>query len=219
MKPYIVGICGGSGSGKTFLLNKLLEYLPLEHISLISQDNYYKKFEEHPKDEDGLVNFDHPNALNLDAFVWDMEKLTNGESISVQEYTFNNPDISPRTLHYSPTPIIILEGLFIFHKKELYRLIDLKLFVDTDEHLRLTRRLVRDYKERTYSYQATLRDYNKFVAPMFQKYVAPAKRMCDIIIPNNTYQEKTIKVLANHLKAMIERETIKPLYRSHAFSS
>ncbi|RMG27805.1 MAG: uridine kinase [Bacteroidetes bacterium] len=205
-KPYIVGICGGSASGKTFLLKQLLSQLPQERVNLISQDNYYKQYEQQKKDEEGLVNFDHPESVDLDAFVRDVKTLIGGKPVSIQEYTFNNPASTARTLHYHPTDLLVLEGLFIFYHPELYKLIDLKIFVDADEHIRLTRRLRRDHSERGYSFDSILRDYSRFVAPMYEQYVAPAKKVCDLIIPNNKHMYKAIQVLVNHLKMILEEK-------------
>ncbi|MCB0835916.1 MAG: uridine kinase [Bacteroidetes bacterium] len=202
-KPYIVGICGGSASGKTFLLNQLMSQLPGEKLSLLSQDNYYKKLEDQMKDEEGLVNFDHPDSINLEQLMLDVQKLTKGQSFELQEYTFNNPNKVPKVFTYSPTPILILEGLFIYHKPALSQLIDLKLFIEADEHIKLSRRLKRDHAERGYSIESILRDYEKFVAPMYHRYVAPTRTNCDMIIPNNKHMYKAIQVLVNHLRTII----------------
>lgn len=199
-KPYIVGICGGSASGKTYLLHRLLHLLPSDEVCLVSQDNYYKKFEDQIKDEDGLVNFDHPDSIDLGTYARDVQRLLAGETITLPEYTFNNPEVQPRMLTFHPAPLIIVEGLFIYYHAELRCLIDLRIFVDADEHVRLTRRLRRDHSERGYSFDSILRDYSKFVAPMYEEYVAPMKKDCDIIIPNNRHMDNAIGVLATYLR-------------------
>ena len=204
-KPYFVGICGGSASGKTFMLEQLMSQLPKDKVTLISQDNYYKKFEDQIKDVEGLVNFDHPDSINLDALMNDVQRLIKGESFEMEEYTFNNPAKVPKMLSFSPSPIIILEGLFIYHNPALAQLIDLKLFIEADEHIKLSRRLKRDHKERGYSIESILRDYEKFVAPMYHQFVAPTRIACDIIIQNNKHMYKAIQVVVNHLGAMLER--------------
>ncbi len=200
---YIIGICGGSASGKTYLLERMLARFPKGKCTLISQDNYYKNRAEQVKDEDGLVNYDHPDSLNLDKFVADVKELMAGKSIDVQEYTFNNPDITPQIFTYHPTPIIILEGLFVFHKPELNRLMNLKLFVEADEHIRFSRRLVRDVQQRNYSFDETIRDYNKFVAPMYAQFVAPTQKQCDFIIPNNHNMDTATEVIISYLNTVI----------------
>ncbi|MEM7513247.1 MAG: uridine kinase [Bacteroidota bacterium] len=201
-KPYIVGICGGSASGKTFLLNQLREQLKDLTISEVSQDNYYKPLEDQVKTPEGLVNFDHPDSLLLEELYVDMDQLIQEKSITREEYTFNNPTATASMLKIDPSPVIILEGLFIYHLPELRRLIDLKVFVEAEEHIKLARRLRRDISERGYSLESILTDYTKFVAPMYEKYVEPTKRECDLIIPNNRHMYKAINVLVNHIRAV-----------------
>ncbi|MEL6628245.1 MAG: uridine kinase [Bacteroidota bacterium] len=203
-KPYILGICGGSASGKTFLLSQLLQQFSPETVTLISQDNYYHPLEKQTRTPDGLVNFDHPDSLDLDRFVGDMNKLIKGETVTLQEYTFNNPNRTPQMISYRSAPIIIVEGLFIFHKEEMARLIDLKIFVDAAEHIRLARRLRRDTTERGYSTESILRDYEKFVAPMYQKFVAPARDQSDMVVMNNQHMYKAIRVIINHLQTILK---------------
>lgn len=200
---YIIGICGGSASGKTYLLERILARFPKEKCTLISQDNYYKIREEQRVDEDGLVNYDHPDSLNLDKFVADIKELISGKTIKVQEYTFNNPNTAPKIFTYHPTSIIILEGLFVFHRPELNSLMNLKLFVDADEHIRFSRRLKRDVQERNYSFDETIRDYNKFVAPMYAQFVAPTQKQCDFIIPNNHNMDIAIEVIISYLNTIV----------------
>ena len=198
-KPYLLGICGASGSGKTFLLNKLLERLGAENITLVSQDNYYRKLEDQVREPDGRVNFDHPQSFEMDRWVEDMRKLMAGTSIHLDEYTFNNPAHPPRKISYHPNPLIILEGLFIFYPEAMDELYDLKVFVEADEHIRLSRRLRRDQTERGYSMDSILIDYQRFVAPMYQQFIAPEKMNSDLIIPNNTNMDRAVEVLCHHL--------------------
>ena len=205
-KPYIIGICGGSASGKTFLLRQLINQLPEEDLTLISQDNYYKKLEEQERDEEGLVNFDHPNSVNLERLEQDLHSLIEGKTVELEEYTFNNPKITPRLLSLRPTPLVILEGLFIFYRPEIAQLIDLKVFVEADEHIKLARRIRRDHSERGYSIESILRDYEKFVAPMYHRFVAPTRKVCDLIIPNNKRMYRAVQMMVNHLRAVLEEK-------------
>ncbi len=202
-KPYILGICGGSASGKTFLLQQLMSAFGPEQVTLVAQDNYYKKLEEQRREADGLVNFDHPDSVKLDELLRDLDRLRKGQSIEIEEYTFNNPNKLPRTLVMRPAPLMIVEGLFVFHLAELAQRQDLKVFVDAQEHVRLARRLQRDTTERGYSMESILRDYQRFVAPMYQQYVEPSKRHADLIIPNNKHLYKAVQVLINHLRATV----------------
>lgn len=196
---YIVGICGGSASGKTHLLRALKRHFSGNQMSLISLDNYYKPIAEQKLEPNGRINFDHPQSLDLEKCAEDVNRLINGESFSLQEYTFNNHEITPKTFHYSPTPIIIVEGILVFYHKPLADLMNLKIFVEADEHIRLVRRLRRDLKHRNYSYDDTLHDYEHFVAPMYKQFVEPTKYGCDMIIMNNHKMQAAIEVITNHL--------------------
>lgn len=202
-KPYIVGICGGSASGKTFLLNQLFSHFNPEQITLVSQDNYYKELKNQKIDEEGLVNFDHPDSLRMDDLYADMKRLMKGETLEIDEYSFNNPSHVSKKVTMIPAPVIVLEGLLIFTHIGLAKLVDLKIFVDADEHIKLARRLRRDHQERGYSVESILRDYEKFIAPMYDQYVAPAKKNADLIIPNNKHMYRAIQVLVNHIKTVI----------------
>lgn len=206
-KPYIIGICGGSASGKTFLLNQLLNQFTEEQVTLVSQDNYYRPLEDQHRDEEGLVNFDHPDSVDLDKLHADLKLLMEGKTLHIKEYTFNNPKVHARTLELRPNPIIILEGLFVYYRQDLAQLIDLKVFVEADEHVKLTRRLRRDHTERGYTIESILRDYDKFVAPMYHRYVAPSKQIADLIVLNNRRMYKAIQVLIHHLHAILTEKT------------
>jgi len=201
--PYIVGICGGSGSGKTYLLQQLMRHFSTAHATLISQDNYYRPIHELPVNEDGLINFDHPEAVNLDRLVQDLDLLKQGNSIELLEYNFNNPAVQPKPITYHPAPIMIIEGMFVLHYKPLLAQMALKIYIEADEHIKLVRRLKRDAEERGYPFEVVLRDYEKFVAPMYQRYVAPTRKDSDLIIPNNNQIDTAITVLVHHLKTIL----------------
>jgi uridine kinase len=198
-KPYLIGIAGGSASGKTTLLRKLLDQFNEEQLTLISQDNYYISKDKLPKTEDGEVNFDHPDALDLERLSLDLQKVASGQTISVQEYTFNNPTIVPKTIVYRPSSIVVVEGLFVLTHAGISNMLDLKVFVDADEHIRLSRRIRRDFEERGYSLDQVLDYYERFVVPMYRKFIEPTKFDCDLIIPNNTHMQRAIEVLMHHL--------------------
>lgn len=202
-KPYLVGISGGSASGKTFLLRKLMERYPSQQITLISQDNYYRAYQDLPTNEDGEVNFDHPDALDLDAFAKDIARLCKGEEVRLMEYTFNNPAIVPKELVYTPSALILVEGLFVFTHPDVAKQLNLKIFVDADEHIRLSRRIRRDFAERGYSLDEVLVYYEKFVVPMYRKYIEPFKYECDLILPNNLAIDKAVEVVMHHLDRIV----------------
>jgi uridine kinase len=202
--PYIVGICGGSASGKSFLLEQLMQSLPADQLTHISQDNYYRKYEDQQKDDEGLVNFDHPDAVDLDMLHADVMRILGGEVVTVQEYTFNNPNQVPAMIRMEPRPLLILDGLFIFYHQPLAHLMDLKVFVEADEHIKIGRRIRRDGQERGYSLDSVLRDYERFVAPMYQRYVEPTKWSSDLIVPNNQHMNKAIQVLVHYLNGVLK---------------
>lgn len=208
VQPYFVGISGGSGSGKTTLLRSLVQRFGDQALTLISQDNYYISLESIPRDLGGEVNFDHPDALDLEALAADLEKLRRGESFELMEYTFNNPAITPQKLTFRPSPIIVIEGLFVFNHPRVNALLDLKIFVDTSEHLRLSRRIRRDAEERGYGLEEVLGYYERFVVPMYRQHIEPWKSDCDILVPNDRHMERSTVVLIDHLEAILRRRGV-----------
>lgn len=205
-KPYFLGISGGSASGKTYLLKHLLKRYSGDDITLISSDNYYRSREELPRDADGDFNFDHPKALDLDRLAADLRLIASGKTITIEEYTFNNPDIVPKTLYYRPSPIVLVEGLFVFYHEGISDCLDLRVFVDADEHIRLSRRIRRDAAERGYGLDQVLDYYSKYVAPMYHKYIEPYKYSCDMIFPNNMHMDRSASVLESHLDTLLKKE-------------
>jgi uridine kinase len=202
-KPFIVGITGGSASGKTSFLRNLLNAFSEQEICLVSQDNYYKPREEQPIDENGIYNFDLPQSINAHEYARDIEKLCNGETVYRLEYTYNNLNIVPKTLIFKPAPIIVVEGIFVFYFSEIAKLLDLKIFIDAKEHIKLKRRIYRDQVERGYDINDVLYRYEKHVAPTYERYIEPFKNEADIIIPNNSHYQKPLEMLVCYLKTKI----------------
>ncbi len=186
-KPFIIGITGASGSGKTFFLKCFLEHFTNEEVTLISQDDYYFPVNANmTSEENKLYNFDLPETINHEHFIDDIGKLINQETIYKKEYTFNNPSLTPKVLEIKPAPILIIEGLFILHFREIAALFDLKIFVDADNEVALQRRINRDLIERGYSHDDVLYKWDNHVLPAYQQYLLPYKDECDKIIINNT---------------------------------
>lgn len=192
-KPFTIGIAGSSGSGKTFFLNSFLRHFATGEITLISQDDYYIPANTKTKQENRLYNFDLPTAIDREAFHRDVTDLFNGKTIYRQEYTFNNPEIKPEILAISPAPILMVEGLFIFHYEEINALLDYKIFIDADEDIALGRRLKRDLVERGYDHDDVMYKWVNHVVPCFQTYLLPYKSLCDLIIHNNTDEPDMIE--------------------------
>ena len=199
-KPYIIGITGGSGSGKTSLLKELTNSFSSTDICVISQDDYYKPKDEQVKDQLGIENFDLPRSINSNELVTDIIKLIAGEIVKREEYTFNNVDAEPKTLVFKPAPIIIVEGLFVFHFQEIRKLLDLKVFMHAKENLKVIRRIKRDRLERNYPLDDVLYRYEKHVMPTFEQYIAPYIDKADIIINNNTNFIPALDVLKSFLR-------------------
>jgi len=204
-KPYLVGIIGGSGSGKTYFLNRLLEGLGAENACLISQDHYYKPKEEQPVDKNGWVNFDLPQSIDEAALTHDIRRLMRGEEVVRQEYTFNNAEKVPEQLLFSPRPVIIIEGLFVCSFLKVSEMLDLRVFIETKMHLKIKRRIIRDSIERGYDLDDVLYRYEHHVAPAYEKYVAPYRDEADLIVPNNTTCDTAASVLVNHLNTFLNR--------------
>lgn len=207
-KPYLVGITGGSASGKTLFLKSLKEKFGADEICFISQDDYYKPLDQQVRDENGEVNFDLPESVDLPRFHADLLNLAAGKTIKKQSYNFNNPNEPVEWLDFNPAPIIIIEGLFIFYYNDIFDMLSLKLFVDADEDLKLQRRLQRDVTERNIPQDLVLYQWQYHVQPAFQKYLSPYREMADIIILNNSHFTTSLQVVENHFKTLLAETKI-----------
>jgi len=206
MTPFIIGITGGSGSGKTSLINELRANFSKEQICLISQDNYYRPIEQQKLDENGVVNFDLPKSIDKAAFLKDVKQLLRGEKVVQLEYTFNNRDAIPKEIILHPAPIILVEGLFVFHYKKMMKLLDLKVFVHAKENLKVIRRITRDRVERNYPLDDVLYRYENHVLPTYEKYIEPYKERADIIINNNLNYKGGLFVLEGFLRDFLKNK-------------
>jgi len=201
--PYIVGIAGGSASGKTTFITKLKKHYHNGQLCIISQDHYYKALSEQTVDENGNVNFDLPDGIDFRRLVKDINKLKAGKDAKIVEYTFNNPQKFPKTITFEPAPIIIIEGLFIYTDAKLSKLFDLKLFIDAEMDVMLERRLQRDTKERAYSEDQIRYQWDFHVKPSYDKYLLPYRNEVDLVIVNNKSFKRGLEVLKNHLDQFV----------------
>ncbi len=201
--PFLVGITGGSASGKTTFLNRLLASFPEDQICLISQDNYYHPRDQQLVDAQGVYNFDLPGSIDAATYAADVLALSQGREVRRQEYTFNNPAATPKQLVFRPAPIVVVEGIFVFHFAEIAKLLDLKVYIDAQEHVKLHRRIIRDRDERGYDLADVLYRYTHHVAPTYEKFIAPYKHEADVVIPNNQHFEKGLEVLVGFLKGKV----------------
>ena len=197
---YVLGIAGGSASGKTYILSSLLKHFTESEICLISQDHYYKPIHEQPLDNKGIVNFDMPEGIDIDHLMNDINELIRGNTIQKKEYTFNNPKHQAKMIDFKPAPILVVEGLFIYHFKALADKFNFKVFVDADDEIKLRRRLERDQKERGYSEESIMYQWHNHVLPAYQTYLLPYKEGCDYIIHNNDVIDSEIDLLAQMLR-------------------
>ncbi|HEY9117631.1 MAG TPA: uridine kinase [Roseivirga sp.] len=206
-KPYIIGITGGSGSGKTLFLNKLRLQFDAKTVTCVSQDDYYMPREYQLVDKNGQHNFDRPESIDYEHFASDLKALSEGKEVEKEEYTFNNPNIQPKKVIRRPAPVILVEGIFIFHYQKVAELIDLKVFIDAKDYIKLQRRLKRDREERGYDADDVLYKYENHIMPSFQKYIAPYKESADLIIPNNSGFDKALDVLKAVIQSKIPAKT------------
>jgi len=170
-KPYLIGITGGSGSGKTTLIRELEKKFSKKEICVISLDDYYYPKEKQKVDKEGITNFDLPGAINKKAFLTDLKLLIAGKSFQRTEYTFNNKKAKPKKITLRPAPIIIVEGLYIFHYKKVNALLNLRIFVHAKANVKLIRRIIRDKTERNYPLEDVLYRYEHHVLPSFERYI------------------------------------------------
>ncbi|MEP0366747.1 MAG: uridine kinase [Cyclobacteriaceae bacterium] len=203
--PLIIGITGGSGSGKTHFLYELLKQMDEGTASVLSLDNYYTPLDQQPIDQNGIENFDLPESLDRKRFVEDLKKLKSGEDITITEYTFNNSDKVPETIHIKSTPIIMVEGIFTFYYQDVLDLLNLKIFVEAPEYLMLTRRITRDAEERGYDLSDVLYRFQHHVTPSFKKYIEPSKYEADLIVPNHNGFDIALEVVSNYLKKVVHQ--------------
>jgi uridine kinase len=197
---FIIGITGGSGSGKTTLIRKLRKAFSTEELCIISQDDYYRPREAQQQDANGVTNFDLPSSIDDQAFLQDIKRLRAGETVRRMEYVFNNPLAKAKELTFEPAPIIIVEGLFVFHFAEIAESMDMKVYVHAKDNLKVIRRIRRDQVERNYPLDDVLYRYQHHVLPAFEQYIAPYKEDADLVINNNHSFDRAFQVLSGFLR-------------------
>jgi uridine kinase len=199
-RPYTIGITGGSGSGKTHFLKLLASHFREDEICLISQDHYYKPINLQTKDDKGIENFDLPSAIDRKKFHDDIIKLKSGEIVLKEEYTFNKPDAKPQVFTFKPSPILIVEGLFVQYFGEIAEELDLKVFIEAKDHLKISRRIRRDNQERGYDLDDVLYRFQHHVMPVYETLIKPLKDEADFIIPNNQHFGQALNIITWALK-------------------
>ncbi len=196
----VIGIAGGSGSGKTSVVKKIIQSIPGEHVSVLSQDAYYKDNGSLPQEEKEKINFDHPSAIEWPLLIAHINKLKAGEVVEMPTYSYVTCARGKETIPVKPCDVLIVEGILIFTDKDLCDVLDLKVFVDTDADERLIRIIQRDVVERGRGLDKSIIHYQKFVKPMHELFIEPSKRFADIIIPVGGQNEKGIDILTSKIK-------------------
>lgn len=203
MKPFIIGIAGGSGSGKTSFIKRLRETFPEKDLCLISQDEYYKPIEEQTRDENEVENFDLPSSIDKKAFREDIERLIAGETIERPEYLFNNLGQQPKMLTFMPAPIIVVEGLFVFHFKKISDLLNLRVFIDAKDVFKIARRIKRDAVERGYDLNDVIYRFENHVSPSYEQFIKPYRDGAHVVINNNEHFDAGFHVMSGFIRSVL----------------
>ncbi len=204
-KIYVIGVAGGSASGKTTIINKLQDFFG-EDIAVISHDSYYKAHPDMTYEERSQLNYDHPDSFESSRMAEDVRKLIKGNAIDMPVYDYVNHNRSEETVHIEPKTVIVMEGILILENKELRDLMDIKIFVDTDADERLMRRIKRDMIERGRSIESIIDQYSMTVKPMHEEFVEPSKKHADIIIPRGGENEAGLDMLITYMNKKLHTE-------------
>jgi len=199
----VIGICGGTGSGKTTVTERIISALSLQSVLVLQQDHYYRDFPHLPLEQRARQNFDHPDSLDTPLLIEHIRQLREGKPIERPTYDFARHQREARTLRLDPRPAIIVEGILIFESKALRDLMDIKIFVDTDADLRFIRRLGRDIRERGRTVDSVVEQYLATVRPMHMEFIEPSKRHADVIIPEGGHNEVGIDLVIQKIRSLV----------------
>lgn len=201
--PLVIGIAGGSGSGKTTVAQTILQRVGPERIAFLQHDSYYKNLDGLPPNQRAEINFDHPDSLESELLNLHIRQLREGNSVQVPIYDFSNHSRTSQTFTVQPHPVILVEGILIFAEKTLRNLFDVKIFVDTDPDLRFIRRLQRDISERGRNTDSVIKQYLSTVRPMHLEFVDPSKRYADIIIPEGGFNTAALDMVVARIETLL----------------
>ena len=202
-QPLIIGICGGTGSGKTTITDRIISVLAPESVLVLQQDHYYKDFPDLPLEERAKQNYDHPDAFDTALLIEHVRELREGRAIERPVYDFANYERAAQTVRLNASPAVIIEGILIFESKQLGDLMNIKIFVDTDADLRFIRRLRRDIRERGRTVDSVVDQYLATVRPMHMEFVEPSKRNADVIIPEGGHNEVGIDLVIQKIRSLV----------------
>jgi uridine kinase len=206
-KPLVIGICGGTGSGKSTIAERIISVLLPESVLVLQQDHYYKDFPHLSLEQRAKQNFDHPESFDMPLLVEQVRQLRNGHAIDRPVYDFTKHQRAASTVRMNPSTAIILEGILIFDNKALRELLDIKIFVDTDADLRFIRRLSRDIRERGRTVESVIEQYLATVRPMHMEFIEPSKRYADVIIPEGGHNEVGIDLVIQKIRSLVAIDT------------
>ena len=200
----VIGICGGTGSGKTTITDRIISALPPDSVIILQQDHYYRDLPNLPLDQRARQNFDHPGSLDTPLMVEHVRRLREGRGIDRPTYDFSRHERETKTVRLQPHPAIIVEGILIFENQPLRDLMDIKIFVDTDADLRFIRRLGRDIRERGRTLESVVEQYLATVRPMHMEFIEPSKRHADVIIPEGGHNEVGIDLVIQKIRSLVK---------------
>ena len=202
--PLVIGIAGGTGSGKTTVANMILEQVGSEKIAFLPHDAYYRDLSDRTQEERAQVNFDHPASLETELLIQHIQELKAGKTIPLPSYDFKTHTRTAATIPVDSQPVILVEGILIFVEPELRKLFDVKIFVDTDSDIRFIRRLERDINERGRTTQSVIQQYLKTVRPMHLEFVEPSKRYASVIIPEGGFNQVALDMVVARIQSMLQ---------------
>lgn len=202
----IIGICGGTGSGKTTIARAIVEAVGAGNVVLVEQDSYYRNLADMPLDERHQANFDHPDSLDSEMLVNHLLRLKQGRTVEMPLYDFKTHTRSDKIELIEPKPVVLVEGILIFSEPRVLSLLDVKVYVDTPDDVRLIRRLKRDFAERGRSYERTMEQYERTIRPMHFEFVEPSKRHADIIIPEGGTTGVSVEFLCGLVREKLSEQ-------------
>jgi uridine kinase len=203
-EPLVIGIAGGSGSGKTTVAQEILQRVGPARIAFLQHDSYYKDLSGLPPTQRAEVNFDHPNSLETDLLIQHIADLRDGKAVEVPIYDFSTHSRTDRTFTVQPRSVILVEGILIFTEPALREMFDVKIFVDTDSDIRFIRRLERDLAERGRTTESVIKQYQTTVRPMHMEFVEPSKRYADVIIPEGGFNTAALDMVVARIEALLK---------------
>jgi uridine kinase len=201
--PLVIGIAGGTGSGKTTVALEIIRAVGDHKVSFIQHDAYYKDLSDLPPTQRAQINFDHPNSLDTELMTRHIRSLVQGEDVDIPVYDFSTDTRTDKTIPVKANPVVIVEGILIFTEQQVRDLCDIKIFVDTDADIRLIRRIQRDVSERGRTVESVINQYKNTVRPMHLEFVEPSKRYADLIIPEGGYNKVALEMVIARVQLLL----------------